>query len=225
MKMRAILRKNNYLAAIGKRPMEITDDDKWNEMDGNAIADLYLALVDRVLSNVEEKKTSKKIWDTLTKFYEAKSLHNKIFLKRRRYTLQMMESISVTNHINTLKALFLQLTMLGHKIEENERKELLLQSLPDLYDQFIINLTNNNPTDSLVIDDIVASILNEESRQKIKEYKQVSSQQVETLSVTRGRLTKRGLSGSHNHGRSKSKSKKNVKCYNCGKKWHVKKEC
>ena len=31
--------------------------------------------------------------------------------------------------------------------------------------------------------------------------------------------------GSHNHGRSKSKSKKNIKCYNCSKKGNVKKDC
>ena len=37
--------------------MEITDD-KWNEIDGNAISDLHLALVDRVLSSVAEKKYS-----------------------------------------------------------------------------------------------------------------------------------------------------------------------
>ena len=41
--------------------MEITDDDKWNEIDGNAIADLHLALADGVLSSVEEKKTAKEI--------------------------------------------------------------------------------------------------------------------------------------------------------------------
>ena len=43
--------------------------------------------------------------------------------------------------------------------------------------------------------------------------------------MTRGRLTERGPSRSHNNGRSKSISKKNVKCYNYGKKGHVKKEC
>ena len=52
MKTRVILRKNNYLAAIGERPMEITDDDKWNEMDGNVIANLHLALANVVLSRV-----------------------------------------------------------------------------------------------------------------------------------------------------------------------------
>ncbi|KAH9767897.1 Integrase catalytic domain-containing protein [Citrus sinensis] len=131
----------------------------------------------------------------------------------------------VTDHINTLKTLFSQLTTLGHNIEENERAELLLQSLLDSYDQLIINLTNNNPADNLVFDDVAASVLNEESRRKNKENRQANSQQAEALSVMRGRSTERGPSGTHNHGKSKSKSKKNVKCYNCGKKWYVKKEC
>ncbi|KAH9782976.1 hypothetical protein KPL71_009140 [Citrus sinensis] len=204
MKMKAVLRKNNCLAAIGERLMEITDD-KWNEIDGNAISDLHLALADGVLSSVAEKNTVKEIWDTLTKLYEAKSLHNKIFLKRKLYTLRMAESTIVIDHINTLKTLFSQLTMLGHNIEGNERAELLLQSLPDSYDQLIINLTNNNPVDSLVFDDVAASVLNEESRRKNKENRQASSQQAEALSVTRGRSTERGPSGSQNHGRSKSR--------------------
>ncbi|KAH9672314.1 hypothetical protein KPL70_017673 [Citrus sinensis] len=164
MKIKAVLRKNNCLAAIGEKPMEITDD-KWNEIDGNAISDLHLALADGVLS----------------------------------------KSTMLNSHINTLKTLFSQLTTLGHNIEENERAELLLQSLPDSYDQLIIILTNNNPTNSLVFNDVVASILNEECRQKNKENRQANSQQAEVLSVTRGRSTEHGLSRSHNHGRSKSR--------------------
>ena len=38
--MKTILMKNNFLAAIGEMLIEIIDDDKWNEMDGNATADL-----------------------------------------------------------------------------------------------------------------------------------------------------------------------------------------
>ena len=60
MEMKVVLRKNNCLTAIGERPMEITDD-KWNEIDGNAIFDLHLALADVVLSSVGEKNTAKKI--------------------------------------------------------------------------------------------------------------------------------------------------------------------
>ncbi|CAN6886732.1 unnamed protein product, partial [Brassica oleracea] len=166
LKMKAILRKDGCLAAISARPATYTDDDKWNEMDGNAMANLHLALADGVLSSIEEKKTAKEIWDHLAKLYEAKSLHNKIFLKRKLYTLRMGESTSVTEHINTLNTLFSQLTSLSYKVESQERAELLLQSLPDSYDQLIINLTNNVSTDSLVFDDVAAAVLEEESRRK-----------------------------------------------------------
>nr|GEX55400.1 Gag-Pol polyprotein [Tanacetum cinerariifolium] len=49
LKMKAILRKDKCLAAIGERPAKVTDDSKWDEMDENAIANLHLELADRVL--------------------------------------------------------------------------------------------------------------------------------------------------------------------------------
>ena len=61
MRIKVVLRKDNCLAVIGDRPDEIVDDEKWKEMDGNAIANLHLALADGVLSSVVEKKTAKEI--------------------------------------------------------------------------------------------------------------------------------------------------------------------
>uniref|UniRef100_A0A2N9IBB7 Integrase catalytic domain-containing protein n=1 Tax=Fagus sylvatica TaxID=28930 RepID=A0A2N9IBB7_FAGSY len=123
MRIKAVLRKDNCLAAIGDRPDEITDDGKWNEMDGNAIANLHLALADG-------------------------------------------------------------LTAMGHNIETGERAEILLQSLPDSYDQLIINLTNN--IEVLVFDDIAAA-------------REINGTWPQC--------------GSQNQSRSKSRSKKNVKCH------------
>ncbi|TXG66986.1 hypothetical protein EZV62_008261 [Acer yangbiense] len=50
IKIRAILMKDNCLAAIGERPIDYTDNGEWNKMDGNTIANLHLALADGVLS-------------------------------------------------------------------------------------------------------------------------------------------------------------------------------
>ncbi|KAE8702857.1 Detected protein of unknown function [Hibiscus syriacus] len=205
LKMKAILRKDGCLAAISERPVDFIDDNKWNEMDGNAMSNFHLALADEVLSSIEEKKTAKEIWDHLTKLYEVTSLHNKIFLKRKLYTLRMSESTSVTEHLNTLNTLFSQLTSLRCTIGEQERVELLLQSLPDSYDQLIINLTNSNVT-SIVFDDVAAAVLQEENRRKNKEDRQVNLQQAEALTTMRGRSAERGQSSSHKHGNTANSS-------------------
>nr|GEX49786.1 retrovirus-related Pol polyprotein from transposon TNT 1-94 [Tanacetum cinerariifolium] len=182
--------------AIGERPAEVMDDSKWDEMDGNAFANLHLAVADGVLSSIEEKKSAKEIWDHLARLYEARSLHNKFFLKRKIYALHMTESTLVTEH----------LTSLSCKIDSQERAEILLQTLPDSYDQVIINLTNNVLSDYLVFDDVAAAILEEENRHNNREDRQTSSRQVEALVVTRGRSIEFGSSGSHNHGNIASTS-------------------
>ena len=81
----------------------------------------------------------------------------------------MGESTSVTDHINTLNTLFSQLTSLSQIIAESDRVKLLLQSLPDSYDQFIINLTNGILPDFLVFEDVASIVLEEEDRRKNKE--------------------------------------------------------
>ena len=61
----------------------------------------------------------KEIWDTLTSLYKVKSLHTRIFLKRKLYTLRMSESTSVTYHINNLNTLFAELSAADFNIIEN----------------------------------------------------------------------------------------------------------
>lgn len=121
--------------------------------------------------------------------------------------------------------MFAQLTSTNFNIAENEHAEHLLQSLPDSYDPLVVNLTNNNVTDHIYFDDVAIAIIEEESIRINKEDCQESSKQVEALTMMRGRSMEHGPNGSQNHGRSKSRSKINLKCYNCGKKWNLKKHC
>ena len=74
----------------------------------------------------------------------------------------------MTDHINNLNTLFAQLSAADFNIIENERAELLLQSLPDSYDQLVINITNYNVVDLLHFEDVAGAILEEESRRKNK---------------------------------------------------------
>lgn len=105
LKMKSIQRKDNYLAANSERSTEVKDD-KWNKMDGNIIANLHLPFTDGVLSSIAKKNMTNEIYDHLTKLYQAKLFHNKIFLKKKLYTLRMAKSTSMTEHSNTLNTLF-----------------------------------------------------------------------------------------------------------------------
>ena len=122
----------------------------------------------------------------------------------------MSESTSVTDHINNLNTLFAQLSTADFNIIENERADLLLQSLPDLYDQLVINITNYNVIDLLRFEDVAGALLEEEYRRKNKEDMVESARQIEALVMTIGRSTEREPSGSQSHE---------------AKRWHVKKDC
>ncbi|PON38955.1 hypothetical protein PanWU01x14_308700 [Parasponia andersonii] len=118
----------------------------------------------------------------------------------------------MTDHINTLNISFSQLTAMEHRIEDNECAKILLQNLPDSYNQLFINATSNATT--LVFNDLTAVVLEKENRCKNKEDILASSKQVETLTI-RGISMERSSSESQSHGISKSRSKKNIKYYHC----------
>lgn len=83
----------------------------------------------------------------------------------------MSKSTSVKDHINTLNTIF---TTSNFHIVENERAEVLLQNLPDSYDQVVIDMINNNVVDRLYLDDVARVILEEESKRVNKEDHQES---------------------------------------------------
>lgn len=62
LRIKVILRKDNCLVAIkGVRPPGVTND-KWKEMDDNAMANLHLVLADLALSSVAKNESAKEIW-------------------------------------------------------------------------------------------------------------------------------------------------------------------
>ncbi|GJV96987.1 retrovirus-related pol polyprotein from transposon TNT 1-94 [Tanacetum coccineum] len=73
-----------------------------------------------------------------------------------------------------------------------------------------------------IFDDVAAAILEEENRCNNREDKQTSSRQVKALVATRGRLMEPGSSES---GKSKTRKKKNFKCFKCDKPGHFRKDC
>ena len=108
------------------------------------------------------------------------------------------------------------------KFEDNLKAMFLLVTLPESWDTFRTAISNSVPADEMTSSNVESSLLTEEINQK----NNVGSKSSSAMAV-RGRSMDRQKS---NRGKSRSKSrggtsKKDVECYYCGKKGHIKKDC
>jgi hypothetical protein len=68
-----------------------------------AVSTIRLVLVDEVMYDVMEEKSTAEIWLNLEKRYMSKSLTNKLHVKKKLYRLKMTEGVDLRHHINTFK--------------------------------------------------------------------------------------------------------------------------
>ncbi|KAK6267017.1 hypothetical protein QUC31_017854 [Theobroma cacao] len=165
LKMHAVLVKDGCVVALltkEDKPEDMTDK-QFIEKDEMALANLQLDLEDNVLFNVEIETFAKGLWDKFKSIYEGKSLTNKIFLRRQLYNLKMRDGDSMQKHLNQFNALVSKLQALDVEIDVEEKASILLCSMPDSWDNLIMNLSHVKVLD---VDSIVASLLTEEMRSK-----------------------------------------------------------
>lgn len=132
VKMKDLLEDHDLweAASLIVRPATISQVD-WELKDQKAKGLIRLHLVDSVLLNVLDEKTGNSLWKRLGSVYQAKSLVNKLFLRKNLYSLRMEEGGSVREHLNAFNLLVAQLASSGVKIEEEDQCMTLLCSLPD----------------------------------------------------------------------------------------------
>ncbi len=98
--------------------------------------------------------------------HEAKTIGNKLFLRRRFFTIKMQEGDDMLMHINTVKALADQLCSIEVNITDEDVYMVLLMSLPPSFDNLVTSLETMSTKD-VDLQFIVARLFHEMS--KIKE--------------------------------------------------------
>ena len=101
---------------------------------------------------------------------------------------------------------------------------LLLSSLPYSWETLVVSLSNLAPNGVITVNMVENSMLNEEARRK----ELCISSNIETLVTERwGTSKSRKPFSDYNRDklRGKSKSRKEIKCFYCGKSGHIKREC
>lgn len=147
------------VASLDVRPTTISLVD-WEIKDRKARGLIRLYLADAILLNVLDETTANSLWTRLGSVYQAKSLVNKLFLRKKLYSLRMEEGGSATDHLNAFNLLIAQLASSSAKIKEEDQCMTLLCSLPDSWDHLVMALGSTIVT--FRMDDVVSSLLSEE---------------------------------------------------------------
>ena len=92
---------------------------------------IRLCLEHYVLLNIHEEKTTHSLWKKLGDIYQGKSLINKLFLRKKLYSLKMDDGRTMEDHLNVSNMVIAQLTSIDVSISEEEAYMLLLCSLLD----------------------------------------------------------------------------------------------
>ena len=94
LKMEDLLVDQDLWDAVDENKFRSTDPTLATQYDVTDRKDkglIRLCLADSILINVHEEPTAKNLWKKLSEIYQAKSLVNKIFLRKKLYSLIMEE--------------------------------------------------------------------------------------------------------------------------------------
>ena len=122
-------------------------------------------LEDSALYSVLEEKTPKELWSKLQDLYMGKNICNKLMLKKRLYSLCMVEGGDVLSYIQLFDQVSIELFNVGMNMEEEDKSLLLLYSLPPFFDLLVTILLYGKETQCY--EDIISMLCMNEHREKM----------------------------------------------------------
>jgi hypothetical protein len=117
------------------------------------------------LARIQYCDNVRSAWEALCGVHEVNTIGNKLFLRRRFFTIKMQEGDDMFVHINTVKALAHQLHSIKVKITDEYVYMVLLMSLPPSFDNLVTSLESMSTKD-VHLQFIVARLLHEVSKRK-----------------------------------------------------------
>ena len=148
-----------------------------------------------------EPESAKEVWQILEMQFQKDRRLNKLSLKKRLYNMTPAND-DVNYHIKEMTEIFQSLSLLGCKVEDEEKVCLLLSSLPKQYDTLVtaFGTADKAPSFEQVTERLLADVIRSSQAQPVH-------QPEEVMKVT----SKVG--------------KTTVKCFHCHKEGHFKNSC
>ena len=104
------------------------------------------------------------IWN---KCLNKKNLGNKIFLLRKLVNMKLMEGTLMIDHLNAFQSIVNQLATMKMVMDDEMQTSLLLCSLLDSWETFVVTISNSVPNGAFTIKLVKGDLFNEETRRKV----------------------------------------------------------
>ena len=150
----------------------------------------------------------------------TKSLANRLFLKQRLYTFKMPMGRTIEEHLDEFMKVILDLENIDIKIDVEDQALLLLKSLPSSYETLSDTLMYGR--DCLNLEEVQSALMSKELKKKSEGKVDSPRHSSGEGLVTRARPAKRDFKENQ---KLKSKPKGKLKCFNCHKEGHFKRDC
>lgn len=197
-----------------------TSTAEYLKRKNRALSTIVLAVSPSLLYLIGEPEDPRAVWMKLEGHFQSSSWANQFSLRKKLYSMKMLEGTAVCEHVRSITELFDNLTAVGDTLKERDRVMIILSSLPKKFDVLITALQSNKeiPTWEEVVEKLTA----EEMRQGER-----ISQESTALYVGRA-------GGNHSRFQSKKPeqcsskqqySKSDIVCYHCGQAGHMKRNC
>ena len=195
-------------------------DEDWEGLEAREVSTIRLSLAPELKYSVMDEKSPSKLWEKLEKFYIFKSLTNRLFMKKQLHELKMSEETDVRDHINNS---ITQLLSVNVRINEENKVVILLASLTKSYETLITTLLVGKIT--LTVDEVSTVLLETADMKQPCSLSHTEQVLMVKSDASKGRSKTWGRYYERRDDRSQSSSWKDVECFYCNEKGHIRRNC
>lgn len=210
LQVRMLLLNLNLWDIVMERESPPTSADglyAFNVRKSRALSTIVLTIKPSLLYLIGDPSDPIVVWKKLEKHYQGSTWANQFSLRKKLYSMKMVEGDSVLEHVRTATELFDNLTAVGDILKDKDRVMILMSSLSAKFDVLITALQSNK--DMPTWDELVERIKAEEDRQ-------VEREPEPTVAL---------YTNSDHTKKSYDVSKEESICFYCKKAGHFKKDC